>query len=124
MRADLLASFAARRKARPTAAAKLREFSDRALAFAGLAPISLTRRSNCRTPPRNLPAAGRHDESSPSLARTGERRQPAAGHARPGAHKRRCLVMPAAPTLVADTPFQCGIRLASRTEADVRKTSR
>jgi hypothetical protein len=78
IRAVFCASFAARRKARPTPAAKLggRVGFACVFGFINLSPVA-ARAPNCRTPPSCRPMADRCAESFPSLLRICEERPPA-----------------------------------------------
>lgn len=74
MRAVFCASFAARRKARPTPVAKLggRLTFVRVFAFMDLSPVAVVYGPNYRTPPSYPPTGDRCAENSPSLLRTVE----------------------------------------------------
>ena len=84
IRAVFCASFAARRTARPTPAAKLigwRVFA-RFFAFIDLSPITVVDRPNCRIQPSYRPTGGKSAESFPSFLRICEERQPAEHYGR------------------------------------------
>jgi hypothetical protein len=78
IRAVFCASFAARRRARPTPAAKLGGWVcfARVFGFINLSPIVVGRVPNCRTPPSCQPMGGRCAESFPILLQTSEGHQP------------------------------------------------
>ena len=126
MRAVFCASFAARRKARPTPAAKLirRVVFARVFAFMDRSPINEVSDLSCRTPPSCPPAAGRCVESSPNLVGTYEEHQLAARHDRPAALGRQFAAVPIELNAVEDTLFRCGSQLASKTALYARRSTR
>src|ERR1700745_2321488 len=118
MRAVLRASFPARRKARPTPAAKLWDGFTLACIFAFMdsPPRAVAYGQNCRTQPSYRPEAYIFAQSSPSFLRTFEQHHAAARHDRPGARRRQSAAARVECSAVLDTRSGRGSRYASSLE--------
>src|SRR6516164_5978308 len=118
MRAVLRASFAARRKARPTPAAKLLDRFTLVCVFAFMdsSPRAGAYGQNCRTQPSYQPEAYITVQSSPSFLRTFEERHAAAHHGHPAGRGPLSAAVPVECSAIVDTRSRRGSRNASKLE--------